>query len=103
MLHLIVDNASSHDVKAVRDYLAKRPKRFEVHYTPTHSSWLNLVERWFSESTTKRIRRGSFASVEELEHAIMDYIYHWNESDRRFVWMKSSKQMLHNVRKAAQN
>ena len=103
MLHLIVDNASSHDTKAVRDYLAKRPKRFEVHHTPTHSSWLNLVERWFSEITTKRIRRGSFASVKELERAIMDYIHHWNESGRRFVWTKSSKQILHNVRKAAKN
>ena len=103
MLHLIVDNASSHDTKAVRDYLAKRPKRFEVHHTPTHSSWLNLVERWFSEITTKRIRRGSFASVKELERAIMDYIHHWNESGRLFVWTKSSKQILRNVRKAAQN
>lgn len=103
MLHLIVDNASSHDTKAVRDYLAKRPKRFEVHHTPMHSSWLNLVERWFSEITTKRIRRGSFSSVKELERAIMDYIHHWNESDRRFVWTKNSKQILRNVRKAAQN
>jgi len=74
-----------------------------VHFTPTHSSWLNLVERWFSEITTKRIRRGSFVSVKELERAIMDYIHHWNESGRRFVWTKSSKQILRSVRKAAQN
>lgn len=100
VLHLIVDNASSHDTKAVREYLAKRSKRFAVHFTPTHSSWLNLVERWFSEITTKRIRRGSFSSVKELEHAIMDYIHHWNESGRRFVWTKSSKQILRSVRKA---
>jgi transposase len=103
VLHLIVDNASSHDTKAVREYLAKRPKRFAVHFTPTHSSWLNLVERWFSEITTKRIRRGSFASVKELERAIMDYIHHWNESGRHFVWTKSSKQILRSVRKAAQD
>jgi transposase len=103
VLHVIVDNASSHDTKAVREYLATRSKRFKVHFTPTHSSWLNLVERWFSEITTKRIRRGSFSSVKELERAIMDYIHHWNESGRRFVWTKNSKQIRHNVRKAAQN
>ena len=103
VLHLIVDNASSHDTKAVREYLAERSKRFVVHFTPTHSSWLNLVERWFSEVTTKRIRRGSFASLRELERAIMDYIHHWNESGRRFVWTKSSKQVLRKVQKAAQD
>ena len=103
MLHLIVDNASSHDTKAVQTILAERSERFVVHFTPTHSSWLNLVERWFSEITTKRIRRGSWNSVKELERAIMDYIHHWNESGRRFVWTKSSKQILRNVRKAAQN
>ncbi len=103
VLHLIVDNASSHDTKAVREYLAKRSKRFVVHFTPTHSSWLNLVERWFSEITTKRIRRGSFGSVKELRRAIMDYIHHWNESGRRFVWTKSPRQILRKVRKAAQD
>jgi len=103
VLHLIVDNASSHDTKAVREYLSDRPKRFVVHFTPTHSSWLNLVERWFSEITTKRIRRGSFASVRELERAIMDYIHHWNDSGRCFVWSKTSKQILRKVRKAAQS
>jgi transposase len=103
VLHLIVDNASSHDTKAVRDYRAERSERFVVHFTPTHSSWMNLVDRWFSEITTKRIRRGSFASVKDLERAIMDYIHHWNESGRSFVWTKNSKQILHNVRKAAQN
>jgi transposase len=103
VLHLIVDNASSHDTKAVRDYLAERSERFVVHFRPTHSSWMNLVERWFSEITTKRIRRGSFDSVKDLERAIMDYIHHWNESGRRFVWTKNLKQILHNVRKAAQN
>lgn len=103
VLHLIVDNASSHDTKAVREYLAQRQKRFAVHFTPTHSSWLNLVERWFSEITTKRIRRGSFGSVKELEHAIMDYIHHWNESGRHFVWTKSPREILRSIRKAAQD
>jgi transposase len=103
MLHLIVDNASSHDTKAVREYLVKRAKRFTVHFTPTHSSWLNLVERWFSEVTTKRIRRGSFSSVKELQRAIMDYIHHWNESGRHFVWTKNSKQILRSLRQAVQD
>ena len=103
VLHLIVDNASSHDTKKVREFLEARPGRFVVHFTPTHSSWLNLVERWFSEITTKRIRRGSWSSVKELERAIMDYIHHWNESGKRFVWAKSSEQILSRVRKAAQN
>ena len=76
--------------------------RFVVHHTPTHSSWLNLVERWFSEITTKRIRHRSWNSVKELERAIMEYIHHWNESGKRFVWAKSSEQILRKVRKAAQ-
>jgi transposase len=100
VLHLIVDNASSHDTQAVQEYLKSRPERFEVHFTPTHASWLNLVERWFSEITTKRIRRASWNSVKELERAIMDYIHHWNESGRRFVWTKDSREILRKVRKA---
>jgi len=100
VLHLIVDNASSHDTQAVHDFLAARPGRFAVHFTPTHSSWLNLVERWFAEITTKRIRRGSWNSVRELERAIMDYIHHWNDSGRRFVWAKTSEEILRSVRKA---
>lgn len=103
VLHLIVDNASSHDTQKVREFLESRPGRFAVHFTPTHSSWLNLVERWFSEITTKRIRRGSWNSVKELERAIMDYIHHWNESGKHFVWAKSAEQILQRVRKAGQN
>jgi transposase len=101
VLHLIVDNASSHDTKAVREYLEQRTGRFVVHFTPTHASWLNLVERWFAEITTKQIRRGSWSSVRELERAIMEYIHHWNESGKKFQWTKSSKQIIERVRKAA--
>jgi transposase len=103
VLHLIVDNASSHDTQSVREYLAKRSKRFVVHFTPTHASWLNLVERWFAEITTQRIRRGSWRSVNELDRAIMDYIHHWNESGKRFVWTKSSKDILQRVNKATRD
>ncbi len=102
-LHLIVDNASTHNTDAVRRFLVERPRRFIVHFTPTHSSWLNLVERWFAEITTKRIRRGSWGSLRELERAIMDYIHHWNESGRRFVWAKTSDQILRRVQKAIQD
>jgi transposase len=85
VLHLIVDNASTHNTTYVRDSFDQRPGRFVVHFTPTHASWLNLVERWFAEITTKRIRRGSWTSVKDLERAIMEYIHHWNESGRRFL------------------
>jgi transposase len=87
----------------VHEFLEARPGRFVVHFTPTHSFWLNLVERWFAEITTKRIRRGSWNSVKELERAIMDYIHHWNESGKRFVWAKSSEEILVRVRKAGRN
>jgi transposase len=103
VLHVIVDNSSSHDTKEVREFLQDRPGRFVMHFTPTHSSWLNLVERWFSEITTKRIRRGSWESVKELERAIMAYVHHWNESGRRFVWAKNSEEILTKVRKAVRN
>ncbi len=97
VLHLIVDNASSHDTKKVREFLEARPGRFVVHFIPTHSSWLNLVERWFSEITTKRIRRGSWTSVKELERAILDYIHQRKECGKRFVWAKSSEEILGRV------
>ena len=103
VLHLIVDNASSHDTKAVREYLEQRAGRFVVHFTPTHASWLNLVERWFAEITTKRIRRGSWSGVKQLERAIMNFIHNWNESGRRFVWTKSSRQIMESVAKATRD
>lgn len=84
-LHLIVDNLSSHKTKEVQQYLGERAERFVVHYTPTHSSWLNMVERWLAEITTKSIRRGSWASVVELERAIMQYVHHWNNSGKKFI------------------
>jgi len=100
VLHLIIDNASSHDTKEVHEYMDSRSGRFVAHFIPTHSSWLNLVERWFSEITTKRIRRDSWSSVRELQRAIMHYIHHWNESGKRFVWMKGAKEIMRKVRKA---
>jgi transposase len=72
-VHLVLDNYGTHKTPAVQAWLA-RPKRFKLHFTPTSVSWLNLVERFFGEITRKRIRRGVFASVAELEDAIHDYL-----------------------------
>lgn len=72
-LHLIVDNYATHKHEKVKSWL-KRHKRFHIHFTPTSSSWLNLIERWFGEITDKRIRKGVFRSVDELVDAIMDYV-----------------------------
>ena len=74
VLHIVVDNLSAHKTKKVYEYLAAVPERFVLHFIPTHSSWLNMVERWFAEITNKRIRRGSFESVRQLINAIKEYI-----------------------------
>ncbi len=92
-LHLIVDNSSTHKSPPVQRWLARHP-RFLLHFTPTSSSWLNLVERWFREITQKRIRRGSFASVKELLAAIHDYLDAYNRAPKRFVWTKSADMIL---------
>jgi len=100
VLHIVTDNLSTHKTKAVNEYLATRPKRFVMHFIPTHSSWLNLVERWFAEITNKRIRRGSFESVPELVKAIKDYIKTWNKSGRSFSWTKKTDEILEKIYKA---
>lgn len=95
-IHCIVDNYATHKKQEVRDWLKKNP-RFHFHFIPTSSSWLNLVERWFREITTKRIRRGAFASVPELEKAITDYIAHNNAHPKPFVWTQSASQIIEKV------
>ena len=100
VLHIVLDNYSTHKTKAVTEYLATRPKRFVMHFIPTHSSWLNLVERWFSEITNKRIRRGSFESLPELVKAIKEYIKTWNKSGRSFTWTKKPDVILAKINKA---
>ncbi len=84
-LHLVMDNYGTHKHQRVRTWLKRHP-RFVLHFVPTSSSWLNLVERWFGELTSKRIRRGSFFSVEELEKAIAEFLAAWNENPKPFVW-----------------
>jgi len=84
-LHLIVDNYGTHKHPRVESWLKRHP-RFHLHFTPTSSSWLNLVERWFREITDKRLRRGSFASVPILIAAIKDYLNNHNQNPRVFIW-----------------
>lgn len=93
-LHIVADNVSSHKTKEVQKYLGSRPDRFVIHYTPTHSSWLNLIERWFAELTTKRIRRESWDGRRQLEKAILDYIHHWNRSGRTLTWTKTAGEIM---------
>ena len=95
-LHLIVDNYGTHNHPKVQQWLAKHP-RFHLHFTPTSSSWLNLVERWFRELTTKRIRRGVFQSVADLIAAIEEYIAVHNAHPKPFVWTKSAEAILEKV------
>jgi transposase len=99
-LHIVADNLSAHKTITVYNYLETVPGRFVLHFIPTHSSWLNLVERWFAEITNKRIRRGSFESVPQLIKAIKEYIKVWNKSGRSFVWTKKPKEILAKINKA---
>jgi len=100
-VHIIMDNYGTHKTAIIRKWFAKRP-RFHVHFTPTYASWINLVERWFAEITNKRIRRGVFRSVKELEAAIREYIDVHNESPKPFVWTKRADQILASIARFAQ-
>jgi transposase len=95
-LHLIVDNYSAHKHDEVTKWLAKH-RRFHIQYTPTSSSWLNLVERWFRELTQKRLRRGNFTGVKELIAAIEDYLAQNNQQPKPFVWTATAQQIIEKV------
>ena len=97
-VHCIVDNYATHKHPAVQRWL-KRTPRFHLHFIPTSSSWLNLVERWFREITVKRIRRGSFPSVRVLIEAIEEYLQHNNEHPKPFIWTASVDHILAKVAK----
>jgi len=97
-LHLIVDNYGTHKHQRVQSWLKRHP-RFVLHFTPTSSSWLNLVERWFSEITTKRIRRGSFQNVKGLIAAINNYIESHNQNPQVFVWTASVQAIMNKISK----
>lgn len=98
-LHIIVDNYSTHKHKKVQNWL-KRNKRVTLHFIPTSSSWLNLVERFFGVITEKQIKRGVFSSVQDLEEKIMQFIDAHNENPKPFVWTKSAAEILEKIGRA---
>lgn len=100
-IHVIADNYATHKHKLVKAWLEKHP-RFQMHFTPTSSSWLNLVERFFGELTADCIREGSFRSVQELVNAIMAYLGDRNESPKRYVWKAKGEEILKKIRRAKQ-
>jgi transposase len=97
-VHVILDNLSAHSTEEVERWVRAHP-RFHQHYTPTHASWLNAVEGWFSKLTTKRLRRGSFASVPELTRAIREYAAAHDAVSMPFTWTKDTDEVLRKVHK----
>jgi len=95
-VHVVVDNSSIHNAPTVRRWLKRHP-RFQLHFTPTYSSWLNQVERWFANLTEQALRRSSHKSTAELEDAIGQYLEASNEAPRPFVWTKTADQILASV------
>jgi transposase len=92
-VHVVLDNSSTHKTPSIQRWLVRHP-RFHVHFTPTYSSWLNLVERWFAELTTKWIKRGTHHSVRELTASIRTWINTWNEDPKPYVWHKTADDIL---------
>lgn len=98
-LHLVCDNYATHKHPKVKEWLEKHP-RFHVHFTPTSASWLNMVERFFRDITTERLRRGVFTSVPELITAIHNYVAHHNENPKPFIWTAKANDILQKVVRA---
>jgi transposase len=92
-VHLVLDNSSTHKTPSIQRWLVRHP-RFRLHFTPTYSSWLNLVERWFAELTTKWIKRGTHRSVRDLVASIRTWIANWNDDPKPYVWHKTADQIL---------
>ena len=92
-VHVVVDNSSTHKTPAIQRWLVRHP-RFTMHFTPTYSSWLNLVERWFAELTNKWLRRGTHRSVKDLVGSIRTWITNWNDDPKPFVWHKTADEIL---------
>jgi transposase len=95
-VHVIVDNSSTHKTPEIQRWLVRHP-RFHFHFTPTYTSWMNLVERWFAELTEKWLRRGTHRSTKELVASIRSWITTWNDSPRPFVWHKTADEILESV------
>jgi transposase len=92
-VHVVLDNSSTHKTPSIQRWLVRRP-RFTLHFTPTYSSWLNLVERWFAELTTKWIKRGTHHSVRDLVRSIRTWIAGWNDNPKPYVWHKTADEIL---------
>jgi transposase len=95
-VHLICDNYGTHKTPAIKAWLAGHP-RFHMHFTPTGSSWINQVERWFGFLTDQMIRRGVHKSVQALENDIRDWIRQWNQDPKPFVWKKTAEEILESL------
>jgi len=95
-IHMILDNYATHKTPDIHRWLLKHP-RFHLHFTPTSGSWLNMVERWFGELTTKKIKRGAHTNVPNLEKDIREWIALWNENPRPYVWVKTADQILASI------
>ena len=97
-VHVVLDNSSTHKTPAIKKWLLAHP-RFVLHFTPTSSSWLNLVERWFAELTTKLLKRGTHRSVRDLNADIRAWMTNWNQDPRPYVWTKTADQILDSIRR----
>jgi transposase len=95
-VHLVLDTYATRMTPTMKKWLLAHP-RFHLHFTPTGSSWLNLVERWFAELTSKRIRRGVHRSVRALERDIRTWIGNWNEDPKPYAWTKTSDEILEHL------
>jgi transposase len=100
-LHLVMDNYGTHKKPEVRNWLKKHP-RFVFHFVPTSSSWLNLVERWFRELSSQRLRRGTFLSVDDLEKAIAEFLAAWNNNPRPLVWTATVDSIMEKISRCRQ-
>lgn len=98
-LHLVMDNYGTHKTPEVQRWLARHP-RFVIHFIPTSSSWVNLVERWFGELTRKAVRRGAFVSVKDLVEAIQAFLAAWNENPKPFVWTATVEEIIKKIERA---
>ena len=95
-MHLVCDNYGTHKTPAIQRWLESHP-RFHVHYTPTYSSWINQVERWFAYLTEDLLRRSDHRSVQALEKDIRAWVAAWNENPKPFIWVKTAEQILESI------
>jgi transposase len=100
-IHIVLDNYSTHKTPVIKRWLAKRP-RYHLHFTPTHGSWINQVERWFGLLTERQLKRGVHCSVPELKRAILEFLDTHNEEPRPFIWTKTADEILASIARFAQ-